>query len=106
MTLNHVKVYAPLAPRECCNIMTSEEFCSIGMELFGRYWKKPLAKWLGISAEHVSRMANGHNPVKGPIETAMRAGLMLHQMHVMTDRVRAIANRKPNPLGVTTGEAA
>lgn len=52
--------------------MTPQELASIGQRLYGRRWKTPLAKSIGVRRETISRMANGRCLVSRQIETAVR----------------------------------
>jgi hypothetical protein len=52
--------------------MTPQDLAAIGECLYGKRWKTPFAKAIGVSRETISRMAHGHCPIARQVETAAR----------------------------------
>jgi hypothetical protein len=50
-----------------------EEFVRAGEKLFGKRWKAPLARALGIDVSQIWRYATGQtSPIPKPVELAVR----------------------------------
>ena len=53
--------------------LTDEEFCQAGRKLYGKRWKSPLARALGVDRVTVWRYAIGALPIPRAVELAMQA---------------------------------
>lgn len=57
--------------------MTAEEFQAAGVELYGKRWKVPMARALGIDPSSVWRFATGQGPIPGPVGAAVRCFMIV-----------------------------
>lgn len=57
--------------------MTAEEFQAAGVELYGRRWKAPMSRALGIDDVTVWRYVTAATPIPGPVAAAVRCFLIV-----------------------------
>mgnify|MGYP001562733037 CR=1 FL=1 len=49
------------------SLMTAGEFRGFGLALYGKRWKVEMARALGVTTQHIHRLAGGESPVWGRI---------------------------------------
>lgn len=71
--------------------MTPETLCQIGELLYGPWWHGEMAKRLGFSRKHVSRMSLGHSRIKDSVAAQVIDIMAAHatELLVLTERAKA-----------------